>query len=70
MNADVLRETLDRRLWGLFMELVCTVSEILEMDADDLLEKMLTNPKAGAMIMALCSSVVKEECEIVKYKVL
>jgi hypothetical protein len=58
MNADVLRETLDRRLWGLFIELVCTVCEVLELDAQDLFEKMLANPKAEAMIMALYTSVM------------
>jgi len=61
MNADVLRETLDRRLWGLFIELICTVCEVLEMDADDVLEKMLTNSNAETMFMALCASMVKEE---------
>ncbi len=50
-----------RRLWGLFIELVCTVCEVLEMDADDVLEKMLTNSKAEAMFMTLCASVAKEE---------
>jgi len=40
MNAEILRETLDRRLWGLFIELVNEVCEVLEVDADDLLEKM------------------------------
>ena len=39
MNADVLRETLDKRLWELFIELVSAVCKILEMDADDLIEK-------------------------------
>jgi len=53
MNAEILNETLDRRLWGLFQELVCTVTEILGMDVDGLLEKMLTNQKAEAMISAL-----------------
>jgi hypothetical protein len=61
MNADVLRETLDRRLWGLFIELVCAVSEILEIDADELFERMLTNPKAETMIMALCCSVMGKD---------
>ena len=61
MNADVLRETLDRRLWGLFIELVCSVCEVLEMDADDLLEKMLANPKAESMIIALCCSVMVKD---------
>lgn len=61
MNADVLRETLDRRLWGLFIELACSVCEVLEMDADDLLEKMLANPKAESMIIALCCSVMVKD---------
>ena len=61
MNADVLRETLDRRLWGLFIELVCTVCEVLEMDAHDLLEKMLANPRAESMVIALCSSVIVKD---------
>lgn len=53
MNAEILNETLNRRLWGLFLELVCTVAEALGIDADELLEKMLINPKAEAMISAL-----------------
>ena len=53
MNAEILNETLDRRLWGLFQELVCTVAEILGMDTDELFEKILTNQKAEAMISAL-----------------
>jgi hypothetical protein len=61
MNADVLRETLDKRLWGLFIELVCAVSETLEIGADELFERMLTNPKAETMIMALCSSVMVKD---------
>ena len=61
MNADVLRETLDRRLWGLFIELVCSVCEVLEMDGDDLIEKMLANPKAESMIIALCCSVMVKD---------
>jgi predicted nucleic acid-binding Zn finger protein len=61
MNADVLRETLDKRLWGLFIELVCAVSETLEIGADELFERMLTNPKAETMIMALCCSVMVKD---------
>jgi hypothetical protein len=38
-----------------------TKFEVLEMDADDVLEKMLTNSKAETMFMALCASMVKEE---------
>jgi len=53
MNSNILDETLNRRLWGLFQELVCTVAEIIGMDADELLEKVLINQKAEAMISAL-----------------
>jgi hypothetical protein len=61
MNADVLRETLDKRLWGLFIDSVCAVSEILKIDVDVLLERMLTNPKAETMIMSLYSSMMGKE---------
>ena len=71
MNAEVLKETLDSRLWGLFIDLVCAVSEIFEIDADELIERMLANPKAETMIMALCSSVIgKEDWKSSKYKTL
>lgn len=61
MNADVLRGTLDRRLRGLFIELVCSVCEVLEMDAYDLLEKILSNLKGETMIMTLCCSVMVKD---------
>ena len=61
MNSEVLRETLDKRLWVLFIELVSELYEVLEMDADDLLEKMLANPKAESMIIALCCSVMVKD---------
>jgi len=46
MNAEWLRVTLDKRLWGLFLEIVSIVAEVFGMDGDDLLEKILTNPEA------------------------
>jgi len=57
MNAEILNDTLDRRLWELFQELVCTVAEILGMDADEL----LTNQKAEAMIAALLKNTVMDD---------
>jgi hypothetical protein len=45
MNADVLRETLDRRLWGLFIELICSVCEVLEMDVRICLKGYCPIPK-------------------------
>jgi len=56
MNAEILNKTLDRRLWGLFQELACTLAEILGMDADELLEKILTNQKAEAMISIMLTT--------------
>ena len=61
MNADVLRETLDRRLWGLFIELVCSICEVLELDPQDLFEKILADSKAEAVIMTLCRSAMARD---------
>lgn len=53
MNAEILSETLDRRLWGLFQELVNTIAEVLGIDANDLIERMLTNLKTEALISTI-----------------
>ena len=50
MNAELLRMTLDRRLWELFLETIQIVAEILKIDADDLLERVLTNSDAEHLI--------------------
>ncbi|MDR2840271.1 MAG: transposase [Paludibacter sp.] len=49
MNADNLRQTLDMRLLGLFIEIAQTIAEILEIDATDLFAKILLNPKVAQM---------------------
>ena len=61
MNGEVLRETLDRRLWGLFLEMVCTVAEVLGVDALDLLERLLYNQQGGSMVSALWVEIRKNE---------
>ena len=61
MNADVTRGAFDKRLWELFVELICTLSEALELGANDFIKIIADNPKAEVMIMALCSSVAKDE---------
>ena len=61
MNAEKLRETLDRRLWGLFVELLNAVSDILGIDAEDLIEKILADSKAESMVAALYCAVITEE---------
>lgn len=61
MNAEKLRETLDRRLWGLFVELLLLVSEILGADHDELFEKILTDPKAEKVIIPMCTAIMGKE---------
>jgi predicted nucleic acid-binding Zn finger protein len=50
MNAECLRMTLDRRLWGLFLETIRVIAELLDIDADDLLRRVLTNAQAEQML--------------------
>jgi hypothetical protein len=50
MNADYLRMTLDKRLWKLFMEVICVFAEIFDMDADDLLKRVLNKPEAEKIL--------------------
>jgi hypothetical protein len=60
MNAEFLRMTIDRRLWGLFLETIQIVAGILEIDADDLLERVLTNPDAEQLINRFFENGLKE----------
>ncbi len=48
------------------VKLICNVFEELKIDAHDLLEKMLVNPKAESINLNLCPSVVKDDRQIVK----
>lgn len=61
MNGEVLRETLDRHLWGLFLEMVCTVARVLGVDALDLLKRLLYNQERESMVSALWTAVRKNE---------
>lgn len=53
MNAEKLDETLDRRLWGLFVELILSVAVTFELDPDVLFEKILTNEEARGLMAKL-----------------
>jgi len=50
MNAEYLRMTLHRRLWGLFLETIQLIAQILNLDADELLQRVLTCPKAEKLL--------------------
>jgi len=60
MNAACLRMAIDRRLWGLFVETVQVVAEILNMDADDLLERELTHPDAEQLLNGFFENRLKD----------
>jgi hypothetical protein len=60
MNADRLRQTLDERLWWLFVEIIQTIVTIPEMDADELLEKIVTNPAVEQLIANMLESQLQE----------
>ena len=60
MNAECLHMTLDRRLWELFLETIRIVAQILEIDADDLLEKVLTSPETEQLLNLFYENRLKE----------
>jgi len=60
MNAESLRMTLDKRLWGLYLETIRIIAEVLDIDADDLMERVLTNPEAEALLNQFFINGLKE----------
>ena len=60
MNAERLRMTLDRRLWELFLETVRIIAEVLEIDSDDLLGRLLTNPEVESLLNPIIESRLKQ----------
>ena len=62
MNNEYLRMTLDRRLWELFIETIRVIAEVFDIDADDLLKRILTNPEAEQLLNRLFEDRLKEAC--------
>jgi len=60
MNAECLQMTLDRRLWELFLETIRIIAEAFDIDADDLLERILTDPKAEQLLNMFTENKLKE----------
>jgi len=60
MNAEFLRMTIDLRLWELFLETIQIIAEIFDIDADDLLKKVLTNPDAEQLTNRFFENGLKE----------
>jgi hypothetical protein len=53
MNDEWLQMTLDKRLWGLLLDIVGIVATVFDADSDDLLKKILTDPKVECLMSRL-----------------
>jgi hypothetical protein len=62
MNAEWLRMTLDKRLWELFLEIVCIVATVFDIDSNDLLEKILTSPNAENLMAVFLDNKPRQAC--------
>jgi len=60
MNAEYLRMTLERRLWGLFLETIQVIAQAWKIDADDLLMTVLTSPEAEQQLERFLGNELKE----------
>ena len=60
MNAEFLRITIDIRLWKLFLETIQVIAEILVIDSDELLKRILTNPEAEHLFNLFSENRLKE----------
>ena len=59
MNAEWLHITLDKRLWELFLEIIRMIAEILDLDAEDLLKRILINPEAEQLLSQIIGNGLK-----------
>jgi hypothetical protein len=59
MNAECLRMTLDKRLWLLFIQTIRIIAEILDIDADDLLQRILTHDDAENLVYLFSENCLK-----------
>ena len=60
MNAECLRMTLDKRLWELFIKVIQVMADVLDMDATDLLKRMMTHPQAEHYLNFFIESELKQ----------
>ena len=50
MNAEILRKTIDIRLWELFVELVQTVCRMIEKDFDEIMDLLMRKPEIAQWV--------------------
>ncbi|MBP8945428.1 MAG: transposase [Paludibacteraceae bacterium] len=60
MNAECLQQTLDERLWGLFLELLREICEALEKDIDELFELIMNCPKTAELVSRMLAPPLQE----------
>ena len=60
MNAEYLRMTLDRRLWGLFLDTIQVIAQIWNLDADELLLRVVTCPDAEKLLNQFIDNGLRE----------
>jgi hypothetical protein len=60
MNAECLQQTLDERLWGLFLELLREICEALEKDIDELFELIMNCPKTAELVSKMLAPPLRE----------
>ena len=60
MNAEILRKTIDVRLWELFVELVQTVCKIIEKDFDDVMDLIMRKPEMAQWVDSIIETYYKQ----------
>ncbi|MBP8945408.1 MAG: hypothetical protein KBG25_05895, partial [Paludibacteraceae bacterium] len=60
MNAEYLQQTLDERLWGLFLELLREICEALEKDIDELFELIMNCPNTAELVSRMLAPPLQE----------
>ena len=50
MNAEILRKTIDVRLWEMFVMLVQTVCQMIEKDFDDVMDLIMRKPEMAQWV--------------------
>jgi hypothetical protein len=60
MNAEILRKTIDVRLWELFVELVQTVCQMIEKDFEDVMDLIMRKPEMAQWVNSIIATYYKQ----------
>ncbi|HPD59922.1 MAG TPA: hypothetical protein PLL29_07915, partial [Paludibacteraceae bacterium] len=60
MNAECLQQTLDERLWKLFLDLLREICEAFEKDIDELFELIMNCPKTAELVSRMLAPPLQE----------